>query len=65
MDAALLAGLYAVRAQVDSLIILAERAVGTEAETPQSCPHTETEDAGSTLGGNSRRRCLRCGEIVT
>jgi hypothetical protein len=52
------AQLYAIRAIVDAILL------GAGEKDPMPCPHADTEDAGSTFG-NPRRRCVRCGEIVT
>lgn len=63
-----LAQLYAVRAQIDALIIAEELDEDrAEAQAPDdgtpSCPtcgSRETRDA-STVGGGPRRICMRCG----
>ena len=53
------AQLYAIRAIVDAMLMQAGE------KDPLPCSHPETEDAGSTLGGHVRRRCTRCGAMVT
>lgn len=59
---ALRAGLYALRAQADSMIALVEESLG---QAGVACTHPETEDAGGTLG-HPRRRCTNpaCKQIV-
>ena len=63
-----LAQLYAIRAQVDAAIVVAETEAGVAARAtvePGSCPKClaapdRIEDA-STLDGTKRNRCSACG----
>lgn len=58
-----LSQLYAMRNQIDALILVTQELHGQAA--PATCLHPETEDMGSTLG-HPRRRCLnpRCRELL-
>lgn len=66
MSAALLAQLYAIRAQVDAAIIAVQGHEGAPAPPvdPETCPNCgATADAQvdrSTLDGTKRRFCKRC-----
>lgn len=56
-----LAQLYALRAQLDALIVTEEAAL----ETPSECPHPpdQRKDA-TTMGGPRKFKCLACGQTV-
>lgn len=58
---AFLVQLYAMRNQVDALILQLQAELGPGAAS--DCPHPDFEDAGSTLT-ETKRRCVRCKEIV-
>lgn len=55
--------LYAMRAQLDALILAEESAI--ETEQPLECPHPEhlRRDA-STMGGPRKFKCLACKQTV-
>lgn len=57
-----LAQLYAIRNQVDAMILVVQAVTGQAG--PATCPHTETVDAGGTFG-HPRRQCVQCQAIVT
>lgn len=68
MTPVLLAHLYALRAHVEAVILLAETEAGvapTAGAEPGSCPQCgaspEQVQDTSTLDGTKRRRCSNCG----
>lgn len=65
---AMLAHLYALRAQLDAVILSAETELGASVETLQEsggCPNchagADAIEDRSTLDGTKRDRCTRCG----
>lgn len=67
MTSVALAQLYALRAHLDAVILVAEAEAGVAAaaSTPGSCPQCgaspETVEDASTLDGTKRSHCRACG----
>lgn len=57
-----LAQLYALRAQLDALIVAEE---AHAEEVPAECPHPpESRRDASTMGGGRKFKCLACGQTI-
>jgi hypothetical protein len=57
--------LYALRAQVEALIMAAEAEIGASQPVSTACPHPDEKRRDATTAGGPRQYlCLVCGQTV-